>query len=61
VAKKFDVMNWLRKVRDENYTATRGLTPEQLIAQTHAGAKAFEKSQARLSVRSRGRTPAKPR
>ena len=51
MANRFDVMKWLRKVREDNYKATRNLTPEQLIAQTRAGAEAFEKSQPKVRAR----------
>ena len=45
--KRFDVLKWLRKVRDENYERQKDMSPEELIADTKAGAERFRASMAR--------------
>lgn len=42
--KNFDVMKWLRKVRDENYERQKGMSPEEMIADTKARAARFRAS-----------------
>jgi hypothetical protein len=42
--KKFDVLKWIRKIRDENYERTKHMSPEELIADTRAGAARFRAS-----------------
>ena len=42
--KTFDVLEWLRRIRDEHHAEQRGATVEQKIAQTQAQAKAFRDS-----------------
>ena len=45
--RRFKVLPWLRKVREENYRQDRGLTPEQVIDRTRAEARAFRASRAK--------------
>lgn len=42
--KKFDVLRWLRKLRDEHQQRQRAVSPEQQIEQTKAEAQAFRAS-----------------
>ena len=42
--KTFDVLEWIRQVRDEHHAQQRGATPEERIAQTRAEARAFRDS-----------------
>ena len=52
--KRFDVMKWLRKVRDENYERTKNMSPEELLADTRARVEKF-----RASAASRKKSPKK--
>ncbi|HLG30461.1 MAG TPA: hypothetical protein VI387_09645 [Candidatus Brocadiales bacterium] len=40
---KFKVMEWIRKVRDENYEKCKALSPEEKIEQTKKAANEFKK------------------
>ncbi len=59
--KRFDVMKWLRKVRDEDYRRHRGMTPEQIIEDARKGAAEFrammEKRRAKQKRGARHRPP----
>ena len=45
--KRFDVMKWLRKVRDERAARQQGMSHEQKLEETRAGAARFRAPVAR--------------
>jgi hypothetical protein len=42
--KKFDVLKWIRDIRDENYKRERDLTPQEQIKQARSQAERFRAS-----------------
>jgi len=46
---KFKAVDWVRKVRDENYEKSKKLSPNEKIAHTKKVADIFAKKQSRVS------------
>ena len=42
--KRFDVLKWIRDIRDENYKRERDLTPQEQIRRTRSQAERFRAS-----------------
>jgi hypothetical protein len=53
--KRFDVLTWLRKVRDTHYQQERNSSPEQVIEGTQAQAKEFRMTRPRRRTRSKSK------